>query len=693
MRLSVIILTCNRLGRLLSCLEKLLPQLDPADEVVLIDTGSTDGTVNYFQTWSHPQLRFEMWRGHGSWAEIRNFGVSKAQGGLIAFLDDDCIPEADWVARGRDGLEKFDAVGGLVQPHGIDEWPCWWHPDMGWMVGLSVPGQLGPEAGRYHYPFTANLWARAAACRALPFQEIGGRLGGAESGRYLTGREDAQWWHALRVGGFATGFDPKMLVHHAIEPSRLDLRYLRQRAGLDGQAWALRSGTRQDLFPLAYQWHLQLDSAFKAPWAEPGSRRAHWHFHQLMRRRHGRALKVLAERFLFLGKLAPWLVLQPFMAAASMRYEYDRLKALAREAAGPHIESRPRQPLALRVDRVAVLAMAYLGDLVILQSVLRGLMQRHPRLEVYVLAPASARVALSGIPRLNVTTLPDLKPDSRQARAWLARWLEQVDADAIVAPYLHEPWGRTVTSIQEPPRPIIAFDIDQGLKRMWRLKRLSVRVHKNLSLHESENLCRLFEVAGLPSRPVPASIAPDKTAAARVEADEWLSADPRRPMIMLNPEAGTPYKEWTAEAWQRLAQRLLAETDCRIVVNASRGQSPLDELIEANKGQMAALREEPLEGLVAWLARCKMLVTVDAGPQHLAHALNVPSLTLYGPMDERRWRDRFDRPIHRTIRACSYDLTPEEKRGLPLNHEVSLIDPDDVFQKLSGLPAFTDAQR
>lgn len=679
MRLSVIILTCNRLGRLLRGLERLMPQLQPGDEVILIDTGSTDGTRNYFQTWSHPALRFEIWRGRGSWAEMRNFGVARARGDAIAFLDDDCIAAENWVARGRAALERFDAVGGLVQPFGIDTWPHWWHPDMGWMVGLSVPGQLGPEAGRYHYPFTANLWARAAACRAVPFQEIGGTLGGNESGRYLTGREDAQWWHALRTGGYATGFDDKLLVQHAIEPTRLDLRYMRQRAALDGQAWAMRQGRREDIIPLAYQCYNHFAAALAAPWAERGSRRPHWHFHQLMRRRNGRALRALAGQFIFGGRLAPWLVLQPYMLIAAARRGYDWLKAAAREMLGPKLESHPRRPQALSVDRVAILAMGYLGDLVILQSVLRGLMKKNPRIDIYVLAPPSGRVALAGIPRLNVSLLPELDPDSRPARAWLMKWLDQVDPDAIAAPYLHEPWGRAITSIQQPPRPIVAFDNDQGLKRMWRLKRLSIRVHKNLALHESENLCRLFAVAGLECEPVPSALAPEKAAAASVAANEWLAADSSRPLVMLNPEAGTPYKEWTVEAWRRLAERILRETDWRIVVNASRGESPLDDSIAAHPDRMIALRNEPIDSLVAWLARCNMLITVDAGPQHLAHALQIPSITLYGPMDERRWRDRWRRPIHRTIRACASDLTPEEKRGLPLNHEVSLIDPDRVF--------------
>jgi ADP-heptose:LPS heptosyltransferase len=76
---------------------------------------------------------------------------------------------------------------------------------------------------------------------------------------------------------------------------------------------------------------------------------------------------------------------------------------------------------------------------------------------------------------------------------------------------------------------------------------------------------------------------------------------------------------------------------------------------------------------------------VDAGPQHLAHGLGVPSLTLYGPMAERRWSDYWRRPIHRTVRAGACDLTPEERRGLAVNHEVLLIRPETVFPLLQEL--------
>ena len=54
-------------------------------------------------------------------------------------------------------------------------------------------------------------------------------------------------------------------------------------------------------------------------------------------------------------------------------------------------------------------------------------------------------------------------------------------------------------------------------------------------------------------------------------------------------------------------------------------------------------------------------------------------------MDERRWVDRWRRPLHRTLRAGACDLTPDERRGLPVGHEVALITPENVFRELQQI--------
>lgn len=685
--LSVITLTRNRREKLRRLLDRLLPQLEPGDEILLVDTGSTDGTRETFASpppAAADAIRLLHYDGPGSWAEMRNFGVAHARGELIAFLDDDCLPDPDWVARGKAGLRDADALGGMVRPLDIFAFPHWWHPEMAWMVGLSVPGQTGPDAGRVHYPFTANLWARAAACRAVAFQELGGQLGGEESARYRTGREDAQWWHSLRTQGYRTRFDPALGVGHAIDPARLDLDYLRRRARLDGQAWAVREGTREDLIPLAYQWWRQFFLTVGALGAGDEERAALWHYHRLTLLRHGQALRGLKNKFFPLASGATRRLLKPWFFKALGSLAWDRGKNCARVLAAPLIRPMPRRLTAVRIERVAVIAFGYLGDLVILQSALRGLMQAHPWLEVYVVAPAGGAHVLRDVRRLNVTPTPDLAPRSRAARDWLADWLERLDPDVIFAPYLHDPWGRVLTSLRHPPRPIFGFDQDQGLRRRIWLERLSVQVHKNLQFHESENLCALFREAGLPCEPAPAALAPAPQALEPVLQDPWLAARQAAatPLLMLNPDAGHRQKEWTAPAWAELLRLILERTGAAVLFNASRPHPELDALAQAAPERVYILKKTPVPELIAWLAQCRALVTVDSGPQHLAHGLGLPSVTLYGPMDERRWVDRWHRTIHRTVRACAWDLTPEEKRGLPVGHEVAMIKPEAVFKEL-----------
>jgi len=179
-----------------------------------------------------------------------------------------------------------------------------------------------------------------------------------------------------------------------------------------------------------------------------------------------------------------------------------------------------------------------------------------------------------------------------------------------------------------------------------------------------------------------------------VRAHPWLAAGGAGgPLVMLNPAAGQAQKEWTDAKWALLAGRIVESTDWRLVVNASRPRPELEAALRKLPGseRICRLRAAPLDELVAWLSLCRALATADAGPQHLAHALGVPSVTLYGPMDERRWADYWKRPLHRTVRACAFDLTPEERRGLPANHLTALIEPEAVLAHLRELLAAESA--
>ena len=96
MFLSVVIPTYNRLPILQKCLQALEQQrLEApisADEVVLVDDGSTDATVSWLQEHAEafPHLRLVQ-QDHGGPAEGRNRGVDHARGDVIVFIDSDLV--------------------------------------------------------------------------------------------------------------------------------------------------------------------------------------------------------------------------------------------------------------------------------------------------------------------------------------------------------------------------------------------------------------------------------------------------------------------------------------------------------------------------------------------------------------------------------------------------------------------------
>ncbi len=111
MLISVVIPTYNRLPILRKCLDALENQIlnDGIQdfEIVLVDDGSTDGTVDWLRNnlENYPHLKlFE--QSHGGPALGRNLGVEKSNGDLIVFIDSDLVVDRYFLRNHLDSLLK-----------------------------------------------------------------------------------------------------------------------------------------------------------------------------------------------------------------------------------------------------------------------------------------------------------------------------------------------------------------------------------------------------------------------------------------------------------------------------------------------------------------------------------------------------------------------------------------------------------
>jgi glycosyltransferase involved in cell wall biosynthesis len=117
--ISVVVPTYRREELLRRCLSALVAQsCDEPFEIIVADNAESPATEGLVLELAgeHPTLvrYLKAGRGRGP-AAARNAGWQAARGGTIAFTDDDCIPAADWLARGARRLtEGADGVWGRV---------------------------------------------------------------------------------------------------------------------------------------------------------------------------------------------------------------------------------------------------------------------------------------------------------------------------------------------------------------------------------------------------------------------------------------------------------------------------------------------------------------------------------------------------------------------------------------------------
>jgi ADP-heptose:LPS heptosyltransferase len=113
----------------------------------------------------------------------------------------------------------------------------------------------------------------------------------------------------------------------------------------------------------------------------------------------------------------------------------------------------------------------------------------------------------------------------------------------------------------------------------------------------------------------------------------------RRPVVALHPGSGGAQKCWPRARYAELAERLLGR-GYGVLILLGPAEAPCSAGWQAFAGRWsaavcAANLDLPL--VAALLRRCAAYVGNDSGVTHLAAALGVPTLAIFGPTDPGRW--------------------------------------------------------
>ena len=303
--------------------------------------------------------------------------------------------------------------------------------------------------------------------------------------------------------------------------------------------------------------------------------------------------------------------------------------------------------IAATPDRILVRGVNWLGDAVMTTPALLRLRERFPLAHITMFCPDKLRELWGHHPAIN-----EIITFEGNARAWVTgRVLRTGQFDlALVLPNsprsamevffakiprrtgYARPWRNFFLTQTVAPR---AGAVPMHKRTEAEIKTLIARppaspAHYPAAAHQIYEYLHLVAALGANPEPLAPHLAvtPDEIAAAKKKFGLETSD---RPVFGLNPGAEYgPAKRWPAEKFTAAAVEIQKKTDCLWLIFGGNADVVLatkigNEIRHQNFAGQTSLRE-----LMALLKLCRVLLTNDTGPMHVAAALGTPVVVPFG---------------------------------------------------------------
>jgi heptosyltransferase II len=188
---------------------------------------------------------------------------------------------------------------------------------------------------------------------------------------------------------------------------------------------------------------------------------------------------------------------------------------------------------------------------------------------------------------------------------------------------------------------------------------------------------------GMPDISLNVSVLRRQQARTRMEVQ---GVDFRRKVVGVNPGAfyGSA-KRWLSERYAALLDKLIESERAAVVVFGAPNEAAIARAIQSSMRQRPVVLagRTQLSELIAMIACCDLFITNDSGPMHLAAALHVPTVAIFGSTDATATGPMSTTAV---ILNKSVECSPCLLRECPIDHRcMTRISVEEVHQEVVRL--------
>jgi len=336
----------------------------------------------------------------------------------------------------------------------------------------------------------------------------------------------------------------------------------------------------------------------------------------------------------------------------------------------------------LSANKILVIGPAWVGDMVMVQSVFIALKQQNPSNIIDVVAPAWSAPVLARMPEVRRVIKVDLQHGKLQFRQryQVGKSLRGEYDRAFILP-------RTFKSAlipyfaKIPQRTAYRGEMRYGIVNDMRTLDTSLTykaVEKYLQLVATNEQRAQAPKIHFPRLEVDLE--------KRKQVAEKYSVDMTKPIIAFMPGAEFgPSKQWPGKYFGELAMRFKQQGYGVYVFGSPKDMQIAQEIVKSSKGDAINLcGQTTLEEVVDLLSLVQIAVTNDSGLMHIAAAVDKPVVAIYGAITPEYTPPLTDK---KEIQYLGLECSPCWKKQCPYGHYNCLnnIEVDKVYESVNNL--------